>query len=156
MLRLEFVFVGYYCTFHAAPGEKVIFIGDCAQWKGQLAGKPVEIRSVYKDRSHLDPHTAKHQDIFKKMAVTTKQIATARGDTHFRMEGCPVSVAEQVLALVAVGGLKNPYTDVKNVGQFLRGYLGWRSRVALNLIQRKRYQTNGTFEQRGQAAPDVA
>jgi hypothetical protein len=156
MPRMHVVFGAYDGPIPAAPGEKVIFIGDCAQWKGSLAGKPVEIRSLYKDRSHLDPHSAKHQDIFQKMAVTTKKIATSRSEPHIRLEGCPVSVAEQVLALVSVGGLKNPYMDAKNVGQFLRGYLGWRSRVALNLIQRKRYQTNGAFASRGQAAPDVA
>jgi uncharacterized protein (DUF362 family) len=156
MPRMHVVFGAYDGPIPAAPGEKVIFIGDCAQWKGSLAGKPVEIRSLYKDRSHLDPHSEKHQDIFQKMAVTTKKIATSRSEPHIRLEGCPVSVAEQVLALVSVGGLKNPYMDAKNVGQFLRGYLGWRSRVALNLIQRKRYQTNGAFASRGQAAPDVA
>jgi len=155
MPRLHVVFGAYDGPIPAAPGEKVIFIGDCAQWKGTLAGKPIEIRSLYKDRSHLDPHTARHADIFKKMATTTSRLASARGEPHLRLEGCPVSVAEQVLALVAVGGLKNPYFDPKNVGQFLRGYLGWRSRVALNLIQRRRYQTNGTFADRGQAAPDV-
>ena len=62
---------------------------------------------------------------------------------------------EQVLTLVAVGGLKNPYMDPRHVSTFTRSYLGWRSRVALNLLQRKRYQQNGTFAERGQAAPDL-
>lgn len=155
MPRTHVVFGAYDGPIPAKPGEKVIFIGDCAQWKGELAGKPVQIRSVYKDRSTLDPHTVQHDDIFKKMAVTTKEIA-ARGDGPIRLEGCPVSVAEQVLALVSVGGLKNPYTDRRNVGQFLRGYLGWRARQAINRIQRKRYQQNGAFAERGHAAPDVA
>jgi uncharacterized protein (DUF362 family) len=154
MPRMHVVFGSYAGGIDARPGEKVVFIGDCAEWKGTIAGKPVQIRSQYKDRGHLDPHTAQHDDIFKKMAVTTKKMATS-GSNVIRLEGCPVSVAEQVLALVALGGLKNPYTDPKNIGQFLRGYLGWRSRVALNKLQRKRYQHNGTFTQRGEAAPSV-
>jgi hypothetical protein len=156
MPRMHVVFGAYEGRIDAAPGEKVIFIGDCAQWSGTLAGKPVQIRSTYTDRSQLDPHTARHEDIFTKMAVTTGKIAAARNDPHLRLHGCPVSVAEQVLALVAVAGLKNPYTDTRQVGQFLRGYLGWRSRVALNRIQRKRYQQHGAFADRGQAAPEIA
>jgi uncharacterized protein (DUF362 family) len=156
MPRMHVVFGAYDGPIDAAPGEKVVFIGDCAQWQGTLAGKPVQIRSTYRDRSHLDPHTARHQDIFKKMAVTTAQIQRARGDAHLRLEGCPVSVAEQVLALVSLGGLKNPYLERKNIGQFLRGYLGWRSRVALNRLQRKRYQQHGAFAARGQAAPELS
>jgi hypothetical protein len=48
------------------PGEKVVFIGDCAEWSGQLAGKLVQIRSRYQDRATLDPHHARHDDIFAK------------------------------------------------------------------------------------------
>ncbi|MCB9562321.1 MAG: DUF362 domain-containing protein [Kofleriaceae bacterium] len=153
--HMHVVFGNYDGPIPAKPGEKVIFIGDCAQWKGELAGKPVQIRSIYRDREHLDPHTIRHEDIFKKMAVTTKQIVDNRAEPAVRLEGCPVSVAEQVLALVSLGGLKNPYTDRRNIGQFLRGYLGWRGRVALNRLQRKRYQQNGAFGRRGEAAPQL-
>ena len=60
-----------------------------------------------------------------------------------------------LLAIVAVGGLKNPYLDPRQSTQFTRSYLGWRSRVALNLLQRKRYQENGAFAARGAAAPEL-
>ncbi len=155
MPRMHVVFGNYAGAIPAKPGEKVIFIGDCAAWKGTLHGKQVELKSIYKDRSHLDPHTIKHSDIFAKMASTTSKIRGASAD-HFRLEGCPVSVAEQVLALVSVAGLKNPYTDVRQIGTFLRGYLGWRGRVALNRLQRKRYQAHGSFAERGEAAPEIA
>ena len=154
--RMHVVFGKYQGPIAAGPGEKVIFIGDCAEWKGQLQGKLVQIKSQYKDRSTLDPHHARHDDIFKKLAVTTAKAALSRNASHLRLGGCPVSVAEQVLALVAVGGLKNPYLDSRQSATFARGYLGWRSRVALNLLQRKRYQQAGSFAERGQAAPDLA
>ena len=154
--RMHVVFGKYDGPIAAGPGEKVIFIGDCAEWKGQLQGKLVQIRSQYKDRSTLDPHHAKHDDIFKKLAVTTAKVAVNRNASHLRLSGCPVSVAEQVLALVAVGGLKNPYLDPIQGKQFTRSYLGWRSRVALNLLQRKRYQQAGPYADRGAAAPDLS
>jgi uncharacterized protein (DUF362 family) len=156
MPRMHVVFGKYDGPIAAGPGEKVVFIGDCAEWKGQLQGKLVQIQSKYKDRSTLDPHHAKHDDIFAKLGTTTAKAAVSRNASHIRLEGCPVSVAEQVLTLVAVGGLKNPYMDPKQVSTFTRSYLGWRSRVALNLLQRKRYQQNGTFAHRGQAAPELA
>jgi hypothetical protein len=156
MPRMHVVFGKYDGPIAAGPGEKVVFIGDCAEWKGQLQGKLVQIQSKYKDRSTLDPHTAKHDDIFAKLGTTTAKAAVSKSSSHIRLEGCPVSVAEQVLTLVAVGGLKNPYMDAKQVSTFTRSYLGWRSRVALNLLQRKRYQQNGTFAHRGQAAPELA
>jgi uncharacterized protein (DUF362 family) len=156
MPRLHVVFGAYDGRIDAKPGEKVVFIGDCAAWAGELAGKPVQIRSTYKDRSHLDPHHARHDDIFAKLATTTAKIAATQNAPYLRLQGCPVSVAEQVLTLVSLAGVKNPYLDPQQVVEFGRGYLGWRSRVALNRLQRKRYQTNGAFRERGHAAPDLS
>ncbi|MCG8420937.1 MAG: DUF362 domain-containing protein [Proteobacteria bacterium] len=155
MPRLHVVFGAYDGPIAHRPGEKVIFIGDCAAWQGTLADKPVQIRNVYQDRSTRDPHGAKHDDIYKKMAVTTAKLAASRNKSHVRLEGCPVSVAEQVLALVTLAGLKNPYLAPDQIVNFNRGYMGWRSRVALNRLFGKRYQKRGTFRERGQAAPEA-
>jgi hypothetical protein len=151
MPRLHVVFGKYDGPIPAGPGEKVVFIGDCADWKGSLHGKPVAIENLYKDRSTLDPHTARAQDIFVKLASAKSKLS---GDV-VRLEGCPVSVAEQVLALVSISGVKNPYYDRENMLTFGRAYLGWKARVALNTLQRRRYQQNGTFLERGQAAPEL-
>jgi hypothetical protein len=153
--RMHVVFGAYDGAIDAKPGEKVIFIGDCASWKGKLGEQLVDIRSTYKDRDTLDPHSIKHDDIFKKMAVTSKKIASARSQPYIRLEGCPVSVAEQVLTLVSVAGLKNPYLDPRQIVSFNRAYFGWRARVAINRLQGRRYQQNGTFAGRGAAAPEI-
>jgi len=151
MPRLHVVFGAYDGQIPAKPGEKVIFIGDCANWQGELHGQPIDIKNLYKDRSTMDPHTASSEDIFVKLS---KAGAKMRGDV-VRLEGCPVSVSEQVLALVAVGKLNNPFLDPNQAATFTRGYLGWKSRVLLNKLQLKRYQKNGAFAERGQAAPDL-
>jgi uncharacterized protein (DUF362 family) len=151
MPHLHVVFGAYDGQIPAKPGEKVVFIGDCAEWKGDLHGKPVEIASLYKNRSTLDPHAAKSEDIFKKLATARGKL---QGDV-IRLEGCPVSVAEQVLALVTIGGLKNPYYEPRNMVTFGRAYFGWKARVTLNKLQRKSYQQNGAFAERGQAAPEL-
>ncbi|HWU85854.1 MAG TPA: DUF362 domain-containing protein [Kofleriaceae bacterium] len=152
MPRLHVVFGKYDGDIPAGPGEKVVFIGDCADWKGTLHGKPIAIENLYKDRSTLDPHAARSQDIFVKLASAKSKLS---GDV-VRLEGCPVSVAEQVLALVSISGVKNPYYDRQNMVTFGRAYLGWKARVALNTLQRRRYQQNGTFRERGQAAPELS
>src|SRR5262245_3030047 len=152
MPRLHVVFGAYQGGIDARPGERVVFIGDCAAWKGTLHGRPVAIENLYKDRSTLDPHTITGQDIFAKLSSAKSKLA---GDV-VRLEGCPVSVAEQVLALVTVSGVKNPYYNRDSMLTFGRAYLGWKARVALNRLQRKRYQQNGTFRERGQAAPELS
>src|SRR4030095_1693397 len=67
MKRLHVVFGDYRGPLDIGYGEKVVFVGDCAQWEGTLAGKPVQIRSSYRDRATKDPHLAEHQDIYAKM-----------------------------------------------------------------------------------------
>jgi uncharacterized protein (DUF362 family) len=151
MPHMHVVFGAYDGQIPAKPGEKVVFIGDCATWKGELHGKHVSIENVYKPRSTLDPHTARSQDIFAKLASAKGKLS---GDV-IRLEGCPVSVAEQVLALVTIGKLKNPYYDRKNMLTFGRAYFGWKARVTLNKLQNKRYQENGAFGERGEAAPEL-
>ncbi len=150
--RLHVVFGAYDGPIAAAPGERVVFIGDCAKWRGEIAGKLVEIQSLYRDRDTKDPHHASAEDIFSKLARAKSKM---RGDV-IRLKGCPVSVAEQVLALVSVSDVKNPYLDPAQIMGFGRAYLGWKSRVALNRLQRKRYQRQGAFAQRGAAAPELA
>ncbi|MEZ4359721.1 MAG: DUF362 domain-containing protein [Kofleriaceae bacterium] len=150
--HMHIVFGNYQGPIPAKADERVVFIGDCAQWEGTLHDKPVQIKNLYRDRSTLDPHHAANEDIFAKLASAK---AKTRGDV-IRLQGCPVSVAEQVLALVSLSNVKNPYLDPSQIVGFGRAYLGWKSRVALNRLQRKRYQRDGAFAQRGMAAPELA
>jgi hypothetical protein len=57
MPRMHIVFGAYEGPIDAKPGEKVVFIGDCAKWEGKVGGKVVSIESLYKDRSTKDPYT---------------------------------------------------------------------------------------------------
>jgi uncharacterized protein (DUF362 family) len=154
MPRLHVVFGNYQGPIDAKPGEKVVFIGDCASWKGQINNELVQIRSVYKDRSTKDPHHAKHDDIYAKMVSVTAKLATSRNKSHIRLEGCPVSVAEQVLALVSLGGLKNPYFDGTNIIGFNKAYLQWKATTAASRLRGVPYQKRGPAD-RGDGAPII-
>jgi uncharacterized protein (DUF362 family) len=153
MARMHVVFGDYKGPIDAQPGEKVIFIGDCVQYDGNVAGKLVQIGSKYKDRSTKDPYHAEHDDIFLKLAKVKQQIAT--GGDVIRFEGCPVSVAEHVLFIALAGGVKNPYTDAKGNLGFAQSYLAWRTSTFAKRLRGVPYQVKGP-SQRGAAKPEVS
>jgi uncharacterized protein (DUF362 family) len=156
--RMHVVFGAYEGGIDAKPGEKVVFIGDCAVWRGELraadgAPRLVSVESLYRDRASRDPHEAKHDDIYKKMVSVGRKLAASRGEPFVRLEGCPVSVAEQVLALVSLAGTKNPYLSPAEALRFNKGYLMWRAASAAKRLRGEPYQRNGAFSERGRAAP---
>jgi uncharacterized protein (DUF362 family) len=152
--HMHIVFGKYDAQIPAKPGEKVIFMGDCASFHGDIGGKMVDVRSVYKDRSTKDPYTAKHDDIFAKMVKVMSKVRDTRGEQVIRIEGCPVSVAEQTLLLVYLGKTKNPYFDGDQMMQFNKAYLQWRSTAAISRLKGVPYQKHGPTP-RGAAAPEV-
>ena len=154
MKRMHVVFGAYRGKIDSKPGEKVVFIGDCASWEGDIGGKPVQIRSLYKARGTQDPHRARHSDIFGKMVSVKRKIAKAKKSPTVRLEGCPVSVAEQVLTLVELGGTKNPYFDGEETMSFNKAYLTWRLVTGFQRLFGKRYQIPGPCP-RGHAMPEM-
>jgi len=131
MPPLHVVFGDYRGEIDAKPGEKVVFIGDCATFDGRIGGEHVSIESLYVDRSSKSVHEATQDDVFAKMLKVRGEVARARGDDVMRIAGCPVSVAEQVLALVYLGKLRNPYLDPRHAASFVSCYLSSRTRNAL-------------------------
>jgi uncharacterized protein (DUF362 family) len=136
MPRLHVVFGAYEGPIDAKPGEKVVFMGDCVTWRGRLGSELVQIGSKYKDRSTKDPHHAKHDDVYAKLASVRAKVQRSGQDSHIRFEGCPVSVAEQVLALVYLSGCKNPYLDPGEAARFNKHYLRWRGHRAQTVGRR--------------------
>lgn len=152
--RLHIVFGKYAGPIPAGPGEKVVFIGDCAEWKGQIGNELVEIRSQYKPRTTLDPYTIKHDDVFLKMAKVSGKVAVNEGKQVLRLSGCPVSVIEQALCLVELGEVQNPYFDPQMAMPFQTAYWTWRAQTTLQRLRGQPYQRHGACS-RGAAQPDV-
>jgi len=152
MARLHVVFGAYEGPIDAKPGEKVVFIGDCATWQGRIGDKTIRVENLYKDRSTKDPYSAKHDDIYVKMATVAAQARKAKSDGFMRMEGCPVSVAEQVLMLCALSDVKNPILDPASAYAFNKAYVQWRGVTVAQRLRGKPYQVHGAAA-RGEAAP---
>jgi uncharacterized protein (DUF362 family) len=148
MPKTHVVFGAYEGEIEAKPGEKIVFIGDCATFKGEAGGRTLDIKSLYKDRSTKDPVTATSEDAFQKMFKAGKNL---KGDV-IRMDGCPVSVSEQVLMLVHLGRLKNPFFDPEQAVPFANAYFSWRTHEFTRKLMRIPYQLAGAVE-RGAARP---
>jgi uncharacterized protein (DUF362 family) len=149
--RMHVVFGNYQGGIDAKPGERVVFIGDCAEWKGKIGDELIEIDNLYRHRDTIDPHHVQGEDIVGKMKKMRKTLNESKGSQVMRLTGCPVSVAEQMWALIAIGGLKNPTRDFEG----MKNYLTWKSRMALKKLGGHKYQINGPT-QRGEAAPELS
>ena len=152
--HMHIVFGAYDGPIDAKPGEPIIFIGDCARYDGKVGDKLIKIESLYQDRSGKDPHHAKHDDIYAKMASVSAKFAFAKKGEPVRLTGCPVSVAEQLLMLCSVSSVQNPIMDPKNAIKFNKAYLSWRAKTLADRVRGKPYQIHGATL-RGDSAPIV-
>ncbi len=154
MPKTHIVFGNYEGEIDAKPGEKVVFIGDCTKYKGDINGNQVEIKSLYVDRSKKSPHSAQSDDIFVKMIAMEKNWMGMKKQDVLRIAGCPVSVAEQVLLLIKLGKLKNPYFDPGDAITFTNCYFKTRTQNMISRLRGKAYQEAGPTH-RGDARPEL-
>jgi uncharacterized protein (DUF362 family) len=150
--KLHLVFGHYDGPLDIGYGEKVVFVGDCAEWEGQLGGELVTIRSKYVDRTTLDPHEVKHKDVYARMLKMANKLRELRSRPYIRLEGCPVSIGELVLMLAELGGIQNPYFDRRQIVGFNKSYLAWRASTTWKQLLGASYQIAGETP-RGEARP---
>lgn len=119
---LHIVFGHYAGAIDGKPGQRVLVMGDCARFSGQVCGRQVEIPSLYVRRESKDPHQARSADLLAKFAGVVANLIRHRGRQVIRVPGCPVSVAENVLYLSLVGKTQNPYLHPAIVLRFVWHY----------------------------------
>jgi uncharacterized protein (DUF362 family) len=151
--QTHLVFGAYDGEIDAGSNDHVVFIGDCATFSGDISGTRVELESEYIDRSEKDPLHAKDSDILVKIASVEREWFRKRNDQVLEVRGCPVSVAEQVLLLVKLGKLKNPYFDPGQAIRFTNCYLSARTQKAIRALRRTPYNTPGPAERGAAAVP---
>ena len=149
---MHVVFGAYEGPIDAKPGEKVVFIGDCAEWKGKIDGKlvadpervqgPLDEGSAHRAQPRHLREARRRQEQAQRRRDPIRGLpgqrrrAGARARHDRRTEESVLRSRRQALT-------------------FGRAYFGWKARVTMNKLQRKRYQQNGTFAQRGEAAPEL-
>jgi uncharacterized protein (DUF362 family) len=152
--KMHFVFGKYDGPLEVGYGEKIVFIGDCVEWEGKIGGELVQITNKYVDRSKLDPHSAKHKDVYARMFRMGRKLREMKNKQYVRLEGCPVSIGELIMVLAELGGVQNPYFDKRQIVGFNRSYLAWRGSSVWKRMLGKPYQIHGATE-RGDARPRV-
>ena len=100
----------------------------------------------------MSPLQARSQDIFQKMVEMGSRLWKSRDEQIVRLPGCPTSVAEQIMALVQLGGLDNPYFDPDVAIDFTSAYLSAKTRNTLARMRGTPYNVPGPAE-RGAARP---
>jgi uncharacterized protein (DUF362 family) len=108
--------------------EKVIFAGSCASWEGRIDGEAVKIESGYKTASEVDERRTRSNDMLLKMGTALWYCARKRSSRYIRIKGCPVSVAEHLHYLSALGKIKNPNLEPRLMIPVYIAY--WRMRAS--------------------------
>jgi len=107
-----------------APGEKVLFAGDCTAWEGEIAGEKVKIESSYKTKSEVDEGKTKSNDMLLKNMRSMVKCFTLGKKQFIHAKGCTISVADQVHYLSFLGKIKNPNYDKRLFFGVAVSYLG--------------------------------
>jgi Ni,Fe-hydrogenase I small subunit len=124
----------------AAPNERVIFMGDCAMFEGEISGKQVKIESTYVNRELKNPRQAKSGDLLAKIVKFIGLWIGHLGKQVIRVPGCPVSVAENTFLVSAAGKTKLPYLDREIFVNFAYHY------VIFNVVRFFRVTLPGIFK----------
>jgi hypothetical protein len=112
--------------------EKVIFVGNCTSWRGNINGKSVDIKSSYKSPKNVDERNTKSNDMVLKTVKTLSSCMLQRGKNYIHAKGCPVSVGDHVHYLSMIGGIKNVNFDPRLVVSLNIAYLNMRTHRAMN------------------------
>jgi uncharacterized protein (DUF362 family) len=112
--------------------EKVIFVGDCTSWRGEINGKEVIIGSRYRAPQKVDERKTKSNDMLLKTAKTLSSCMLQRRNDYIHAKGCPVSVGDHVHYLSMLGGMKNVNFDPRMVFPLNVAYWKMRAHRVLN------------------------
>jgi hypothetical protein len=107
---------------HLDDNERVVFVGDCTQWRGTLDGKEVVIEPSYQTRTEEDVHHTRSNDMILKIAGSLIDCLTHHSSRFLHARGCPVSVAAHINYLSSLGKIKNINFDPRNVLSVNRAY----------------------------------
>ncbi len=91
--------------------ERVIFMGDCTSWEGEIDGKQVKIESSFKSPQEVDEKKTKSNDMLLKNIKTLSYCYRNRKSRYMHAEGCTVSAADHMHYLCSLGKIENVNFD---------------------------------------------
>jgi len=114
--------------------ERVLFVGDCTSWEGELDGKRVSILPGYRTASEVDEARTRSNDMLRGMAASMINCLRNRSSRYLHVRGCPVSVGAHVNYLSFLGKVPNVNLDPRNVVPVNVAYLQMRGRRLWNRL----------------------
>ena len=109
-----------------ADDERILFVGSCTSWEGEIDGEHVKIDSTYKRAHEVDESRTTSNDMLKKNLAPALDMFRNRKKRWLHVTGCPVSVGEHVHYVSGLGGLGNPNYDPRMLVGANLGY--WQMR----------------------------
>jgi uncharacterized protein (DUF362 family) len=113
-------------------GERAIFVGDCTSWEGRIDGRSVRIEGCYRSAKEVDEDRTQTNDMLLKVGKAMAHTTAKRFSRWIQLKGCPVSVAQHVNYLSAMGGIGNPVLDPRLSVPNTVAYTGMRVNRLLN------------------------
>ncbi len=113
--------------------ERVIFVGDCTRWHGQIDGRDVAIEPAYRRPHEVDETKSRSNDMLMKTIKTLLRTLWHRNSRYVRVRGCTVSVGDHVHYLSALAGIKNVNFDSRmllplNIAYLQMRFMRWINR----------------------------
>ncbi|MCZ2150968.1 MAG: DUF362 domain-containing protein [Bryobacterales bacterium] len=109
-------------------GEQVIFAGDCTSWRGEIDGRPVRIESSYLPSSQVDESRTQSNDLLLRTSKALWKCFRLTKRRHMHARGCPVTIADHIHYVSALGKISNPNFDRRVAVTLNVAY--WRMRAA--------------------------
>jgi hypothetical protein len=113
-------------TLNLADEERVLFVGNCTSWEGEIDGQPVSIKSSYKTVDPLNSKQTASNDLLLKTTTAIVHSLFKKPSRFLHVRGCPVSVAQHVNYLSALANIKNPNFNPSLIGPISLAY--WQMR----------------------------
>lgn len=111
MRKIRYVVGKVEGPLNLAEDERVIFAGSCTSWEGEIDGQAVKIDGNYKTYSEVDETKTKSNDMLLKIMGAQTHAFMNRSSRFIHIKECPLSVAQHVNYLAALGKISNPNFD---------------------------------------------
>ena len=127
MSKVHYVVGAVEGPLEVEDGAKVLFVGDCTKWKGELNGSHVEIEGDYKTTSEVDARKGKSNDMVSKIVGAKTHALLNSSSPYVHVKGCPVSVGQHVTYLSGLGKIPDANFDKRFVVGVNVAY--WQMRI---------------------------
>jgi len=114
--------------------EKVMFVGDCTSWEGEIGGQKVCIKRRYRKLTDIDETKTKSNDMVLKTVGSIFKAYKSIGSKYLHVKGCTVSIPEHIHYLSALAGIGNPNFHPKLVFGVAMAYCQMRLKKFINRL----------------------